>query len=234
MAVHENKLLRHTVKFRPLQVLRTEEISPCMRRVIVGGPALEGFDSPSPDDHVKLFFPNADGQFVVPTMTPEGPRYPEGQQPSPARDYTPRWWDLEAGELALDFVMHGHGVASSWAANAQPGDAIAVGGPRGSHMTADVYIEIPESGDRQELPDDDRIRVSWLERNGFDAASSTLLEDVLTDFEEPDGDTFYWIATESRRARMMRKYIEGHLGVPKDWIRSTGYWKAHADEHDGD
>ena len=116
MAVHENKLLRHTVKFRPLQVLRTEEISPCMRRVIVGGPALEGFDSPSPDDHVKLFFPNADGQFVVPTMTPEGPRYPEGQQPSPARDYTPRWWDLEANELAIDFVMHGDGVASRWAA----------------------------------------------------------------------------------------------------------------------
>ena len=44
MALHENRLLRHTVKFRPLQVLRTEEISPCMRRVIVGGEALEGFD----------------------------------------------------------------------------------------------------------------------------------------------------------------------------------------------
>lgn len=66
MAVHENKLLRHTVTFRPLQVLRTEEISPCMRRVIVGGPALEGFDSPSPDDHVKLFFPNAEGQSWCP------------------------------------------------------------------------------------------------------------------------------------------------------------------------
>ncbi len=46
--------------------------------------------------------------------------------------------------------------------------------------------------------------------------------------------TFYWIATESRRARMMRKFIEGHLGVPRDWIRSTGYWKAHPDEADGD
>ena len=57
---------------------------------------------------------------------------------------------------------------------------------------------------------------------------------MLTDFEEPDGDTFYWIAAESRRARMMRKYIEGHLGVPKDWIRSTGYWKAHGSEHHDD
>jgi NADPH-dependent ferric siderophore reductase len=96
-----------------------------------------------------------------------------------------------------------------------------------------VYIEIPEAEDRQELPVDGRISVSWLERNGFDAATSTLLEDVLTDFEEPEGDTFYWIATESRRARMMRKYIEGHLAVPKDWIRSKGYWKAHP-EHEGD
>ena len=57
---------------------------------------------------------------------------------------------------------------------------------------------------------------------------------MLTDFEAPDGDVFYWIATESRRARMMRKFIEGHLGVPRDWIRSTGYWKAHPDEADGD
>ena len=63
-----------------------------------------------------------------------------------------------------------------------------------------------------------------------DAASSTLLEDALVDFEVPDGDAFYWIALESRRARMMRKFIEGHLQVPKDWIRATGYWKASPDE----
>ena len=69
-----------------------------------------------------------------------------------------------------------------------------------------------------------------MERNGFDAASSTLLEDALVDFEVPDGDAFYWIALESRRARMMRKFIEGHLQVPKDWIRATGYWKASPDE----
>ena len=265
MALHEHQLLRHTVKFRPLQVLRTEELTPSMRRVVVGGPALEGFDSPAPDDHVKLFFPNAAGEFVVPTMTEHGPRYPEGQEPSPARDYTPRWWDLEAGELAIDFVLHGDGVASRWASNAKPGDAIAVGGPRGSHITADdfdtyvligdetalpaiarwleqlpegaraqVYVEVPSAEDRQELPEDERIAVSWLERNWFDAATSTLLEDVFTDFEEPEGDTFYWIAAESRRARMMRKYLEGHLGVPKEWIRSKGYWKAHGDEHEGD
>jgi NADPH-dependent ferric siderophore reductase len=57
-----------------------------------------------------------------------------------------------------------------------------------------------------------------------------LLEETLRDFELPDGETFFWIATESRRARMMRKFIEGQLGVPNDSIRATGYWQAGPDE----
>jgi len=258
---HENRTLRLTPRFRQLQVLRSERLTPNMQRIIVGGDELAGFESPAPDDHVKLFFPNAEGVFVLPELTEQGPRYPEGQAPSPARDYTPRHHDAEAGELVLDFVLHGHGVASTWAANAQAGDALVVAGPRGSHLVADDYdayvligdetalpaiarrlaelpehaqaevlIEIPEEGDRQPLPSAAQVRVSWLERNGFDAASSTLLEDALVDFEAPDGDAYYWIALESRRARMMRKFVEGHLQVPKDWIRATGYWKAHPDE----
>lgn len=95
---------------------------------------------------------------------------------------------------------------------------------------AEVFIEIPEEGDRQPLESAAQVTVSWFERNGFDAASSTLLEDALVDFEQPDGDTHYWIATESKRARMMRKFLEGHLQVPKEWIRATGYWKADPNE----
>ncbi len=258
---HENHTIRLTPRFRQLQVLRSERLTPHMQRIVLGGDALAGFESPAPDDHVKLFFPNAEGVFVLPELTAAGPRYPEGQAPSPARDYTPRHHDAEAGELVLDFVLHGHGVASTWAANAQVGDPLVVAGPRGSHLVADDYdayvligdetalpaiarrlaelpehaqaevlIEIPEEGDRQPLPSAAQVRVSWLERNGFDAASSTLLEDALVDFEAPDGDAYYWIALESRRARMMRKFVEGHLRVPKDWIRATGYWKAQPDE----
>lgn len=261
MSLHETRLIRLTPRFRQLQVLHSERLTPNMQRIVVGGDALEGFDSRSPDDHVKLFFPNTEGAFVLPELTEQGPRYPEGQQPSPARDYTPRHYDAAANTLVLDFVLHGDGPATSWAANAEIGDELVVAGPRGSHVvaddfdayvligdetalpaiarrlaelpenaTAEVFIEIPEEGDRQPLESPAQVTVSWFERNGFDAASSTLLEDALVDFEQPDGDTHYWIATESRRARMMRKFIEGHLQVPKEWIRSTGYWKAHPDE----
>lgn len=262
---HDNRRVRHDLRFRMLTVLRSETVSPHMRRIVLGGEDLTGFASPAPDDHVRLFFANAEGRFVLPTMTPEGPRHPQGALPSPARDYTPRAFDAQAGELAIDFVLHGEGVAGEWARHARPGDVLGVGGPRGSHLVAEdyahlllvgdetalpaiarwldvlpegaqvqAYIEVADEDERQDLPQYENVRIHWLERNGFPAASSTLLEDMLTDFETPDGDAFYWIATESRRARMMRKFIEGHLGVPRDWIRSTGYWKAHPDETDGD
>lgn len=257
MSAHLPQKLRLTPHQRHVQVTHSERVSPHMQRIVVAGPALIGFESPAPDDHVKLFFPNAQGEFVLPEFTEHGPRYPDGTLPSPARDYTPRAFDATTGELVLDFVLHGHGVAARWAQHARVGDALVVAGPRGSHIVADdfdayvllgdetalpaiarrvetlpegavaqVYIEVPEEADRQEFYSEADVQVSWLERNGFDAASSTLLEDVLRDFEEPDGDTFYWIAAESQRARAMRQFLEEYLNVPTDWIRATGYWKA--------
>jgi NADPH-dependent ferric siderophore reductase len=263
---HGNRRVRHELRFRMLHVLRSETVSPHMRRIVLGGPVLAGFASPAPDDHVKLFFANADGQFVLPEMTPEGPRYPQGALPSPSRDYTPRWFDAQAGELAIDFVLHGEGIACEWARRAQPGDALGVGGPRGSllvaenyrhllllgdetalpaiarwleemprHWTADVFVEIPDEDERQPLAVREGVDVRWLERNGVPAATSGLLEETLRDWEPPEGegDTYAWIACESRRARMMRKFVEGHLGVPSADIRATGYWSAAPDGHEG-
>ncbi|WP_295927342.1 siderophore-interacting protein [uncultured Xanthomonas sp.] len=260
MATHEHRLLRHPLRLRHLQVLRTQPLTPHMRRIVVGGPELDGFVSAGPDDHVKLFFPNPEGAFVLPTMTEHGPVYPADTLPSPARDYTPRHYDADAQELTLDFVLHGDGPACRWAAQADPGDALVVGGPRGSFVAADDFdayvligdetalpaigrwletlpanaevdalIEIPGYADRQALECDAALRITWLERNGVDARSSQLLEGALRDFDPPEGDAFYWIACESARARMMRKFVEGHLGVPKEWIRATGYWKAGGD-----
>ena len=257
MSEHAPQKLRLTPQKRHVQVVHSEQLSPHMQRIVVAGDALAGFESPSPDDHIKLFFPNAQGEFVLPEFTEHGPRYPDGALPSPTRDYTPRAFDADTHELVLDFVLHGDGVASRWAQHAQVGDALVIAGPRGSYVVADdfdayvllgdetalpaiarrveelpegavaqVYIEVPEEADRQELYSDADVQASWLERNGFDAASSTLLEDVLRDFEAPDGDTFYWIAAESQRARAMRQFLEEYLHVPSQWIRATGYWKA--------
>jgi NADPH-dependent ferric siderophore reductase len=225
--------------------------------VVLGGNALRGFLSASPDDHVKLFFPNSAGQLVLPTAGTGRLEFPEGLEPSPMRDYTPRHYDDEFNELTVDFVLHGDGPAANWAAQAQPGQRIGAGGPRGSFIVADDFdhyvmigdetalpavgrwldelpygaqatalVEIPGSADRQSLSSRAQVELTWLERDSLDPAASRLLEQALERLPAPRGDAFWWIAAESSRARRMRQYLTDELGVPKEWVRATGYWKA--------
>jgi NADPH-dependent ferric siderophore reductase len=76
--------------------------------------------------------------------------------------------------------------------------------------------------------------VTWLERNGRAADQSELLEQALRALPKPIGDTFYWIASESRRTRNMRLWLSEERGVPKDWMKAKGYWKANPDDGDDD
>lgn len=264
MTLHEHRRQRHAVLLRQLDVLRVERLTPHMQRIVFGGDTLRGFLSASPDDHVKLFFPNRDGELVVPTLGPNGLEYPPDREPSPMRDYTPRRYDSERNELTVDFVLHGDGPAASWAAQAAPGQRIGAGGPRGSFLVADDYdryvligdetalpaigrwleeiapgtevhvlAEIPAAADRQPLTSRGKLQLEWLERDGRDAAASDLLEQALRSLPQIAGDSFYWIAAESRRARSMRQFLDSQLGVAKESIRASGYWK-HGDTDDDD
>lgn len=125
----------HPLKARLLHVLQVEALSPRLRRITLSGPELDGFLSPMPDDHVKLLFPHEGAVLpVLPSFGSNGASFPVGTLRPVARDYTPRHHDPERRTLTLDFVLHGDGPASQWAANAKPGDAIGVAGPRASRL----------------------------------------------------------------------------------------------------
>ena len=125
--------VRHELRFRLLEVLRTERLTPGMVRVVLGGSDLAGFHSPGFDDHVKLFFPDpATGEIAMPRLGPNGPETPAGAPPAVRRDYTPRHFDPVALTLAIDFAVHDAGPATTWALQAAPGQRLGVGGPRGS------------------------------------------------------------------------------------------------------
>jgi NADPH-dependent ferric siderophore reductase len=144
--------VRHEVKRRELTVARVERLVPTMVRVALCGAALEGFTSLGFDDHVKLFFPaGVTADEVAP-----------GQAP-PMRDFTPRRYDAEAGELWIDFFLHEAGPAASWAAQVAVGQTLTVGGPRGSavistegidsHLLIGDETALPAMGRRlEELP----------------------------------------------------------------------------------
>ena len=145
--------VRHEVKLRLLEVIRANPITPSMIRVTLSGDELPGFTTAAHDDHVKVFFPAAgSNKPVLPTFGPDGPVFPESAPRPAARDYTPRRYDPAANELDIDFVLHGDGPASSWAANVRSGQFLGVGGPRGSYVLSDEFDWYLLIGDETAIP----------------------------------------------------------------------------------
>ncbi|MGM9472682.1 siderophore-interacting protein [Pseudarthrobacter sp. YS3] len=144
-------------KSRPqidLTVIRREQLSPHMVRIIAGGDGFADFVNNSfVDRYIKIVFPQPGVDYVQPlNLWTIRETMPRAQWPY-TRTYTVRWVDAEARELAIDFVIHGdEGLAGPWADAAQPGDAITFTGPGGAYNPspdADWYLF---AGDEAALP----------------------------------------------------------------------------------
>jgi NADPH-dependent ferric siderophore reductase len=145
--------VRHQPRRRTLTIKEVEKIAAHMIRVTLTGD-LEGFASLGFDDHVKLFFPDG---------TTEGAANMLG------RDFTPRRHDPAKNTLEIEFAIHDAGPATRWAAQAQPGQTLSLGGPRGSfiiptnfdwHLLMGDETAIPAIGRRlAELPPGTRVVV---------------------------------------------------------------------------
>lgn len=166
----EVRRVRHETKRRSLTVREVQHLTPKMIRVSLEGADLAGFVSMGFDDHVKVILPPpGSDELVLPTMGPDGPIFPEGAPKPEMRDYTPRRYDAAAGVLDIDFAIHDAGPATTWAANARPGQTLGVGGPRGSfiiptqfdwHLLVGDETALPAIGRRlEELPRDTRALV---------------------------------------------------------------------------
>jgi NADPH-dependent ferric siderophore reductase len=130
---------------RRVRVTRVEQLSPRMVRVTFTGDDLGAFAWNGPAAHIKLIFPE-EGQAEPSMPQPDGPR------PTRVRTYTPRRFDPAVPELDVEFVLHGDGPASTWAAQAHVGQSLNLGGPGPSYQIdpgADWFLLI---GDDAALP----------------------------------------------------------------------------------
>jgi NADPH-dependent ferric siderophore reductase len=107
---------------RRVEVSRVEVLSPAMRRITLTGAELEGFAPAGPASYIKLIFPEP-GQTEPTRPLPDGPRAVS------MRTYTPLAVRPEVLEVDVDFVLHGEGPASSWAAQARVGQVLFLMGP---------------------------------------------------------------------------------------------------------
>ncbi|SEP96743.1 siderophore-interacting protein [Arthrobacter sp. OV608] len=146
-----------TKKSRPqinLTVIRREELSPHMVRIVAGGDGFADFSNNEfVDRYVKIVFPQPGIEYPSPLdLWSIRETMPREQWPY-TRTYTVRWVDEAARELAIDFVVHGdEGLAGPWAAQAQPGHTLTFTGPGGAYNPApdaDWYLF---AGDEAALP----------------------------------------------------------------------------------
>ncbi|SDD93247.1 siderophore-interacting protein [Glycomyces harbinensis] len=145
---------RRTPNVTTAEVLRTEQVTPHMIRVVLGGEGLAGFECGDYTDHyLKLQFPVEGVAYPEPfDLARIREELPREQWPV-TRTYTVRRWDAAARELWIDFVYHGdEGVAGPWAANAKPGTLLRFAGPGGGYAPdagSDWHLLV---GDESALP----------------------------------------------------------------------------------
>lgn len=244
--------VRHPLKVRRLRVQWVEPVSAHFVRVRLAGDDLRDFVSASFDDHIKLMLPAQDGgPLVLPEAGPDGPAMPPGAERPTMRDYTPRHFDSAAGTLDIEFVLHGEGRASEWAARARPGDEVGVGGPRGSfvvptgfdwHLLVGDETALPAIARRlEELPEGVRV-IAVIEttdpedRRALSSRADLRVHWVSTDAADtlarvvaglrlPTGEGFAWAAGEAASMLAVRQaLITGH-GLDKTRVRASAYWK---------
>ena len=233
---------------RVLEVLRVARVTPMMQRVTLGGAEIR--DIPE-GPNLKLVIPPRGTTPVWPMRGVDGkPLMPPGHPMPITRTYSLRRLDRAAGEMDVDFVMHGPGIASTWAERAQPGDKIGIGGPGGPEVRpADWYllagdhtalpaisrileklppdaqgrafVEVPDRREEQDLVRPPGITLTWVH-----ADAALGLEDAVRAVPWPSGKKIYaWLAAESSAVRSMRSYVRDERGLGRGEFLAIGYWR---------
>ena len=261
----------HPLVVRRVTVRRIEEVTPRMRRIVVGGAGLgetvvdgtvhRAFAAPGFDDHVKLIFASdGDLESALPLQLPHGIEWTAADN-RVARDYTPRWVDVDAGEMALDFVLHGDGPAAAWAQSVSVDDPLCFVGPKASLRLPEHIDWIVLVADETGLPavgrflderpvdapahivlfvEDDSARQDLRTREGdvvtwhvAKGGDADAVEAAVRAMTLPEqGEGYAWAAAESRALLPVRRYLQRERGLAKDRINITGYWHADASNDD--
>lgn len=135
------------------EVVATQEVTPNLIRVVLGGAGLADYVPGSQSDqYLNCQFLPPDAGYSVPFLEEEVRGLPREQRPYPRR-ISVRSWDAERRELTVEIAVHGDvGYAGSWAMRARPGDRLQLRGPAGGylpHPQAQTYLLV---GDESALP----------------------------------------------------------------------------------
>jgi len=250
---------RRTPSLTVAQVDRVEQLTPHMRRIVLGGPGLAGFAAGEWTDHyVKLLFAVEGVDYPEPfdlgRIREELPRehWPR------TRTYTVRRWDGQ--ELTIDVVVHGdEGLAGPWATRVQPGDVVRFAGPGGAYTPdpdadwhlfagdesaipaiaasverlspgARAHVFIEVSGPEEEQKVETPGDATITWLHRGSARPGEALVQAVTELEFPPGRVCAFVHGEAGFVKDLRRLLFAERGVPRDQVSISGYWRLGHDE----
>ncbi|MES9556130.1 siderophore-interacting protein [Streptomyces sp. NPDC088190] len=254
----------YPIGIRETEVVRVTTVGAGLLRVTLGGAGTEGFQAHSPDEHVKLIFPDPDGTLRLPE--PNGAMLSWPRPALVSREYTVRRYDQAAGEIDIDIAAHDGGLASNWARAARPGDVMHLAGPPGGLIVPHAYdryllagditalpaiarrleelprsakgwafVEVVDAAQEIELSAPEGVEVRWLHRGDLPAGTGDALERAVTAVTVPEGERVYvWVAGEAGQIKPLRRWARDELRLDRADHDITGYWKRGVADFDED
>jgi NADPH-dependent ferric siderophore reductase len=240
-------------------VVRVEQLTPHMVRIVLGGEGLADVQAGEFTDHyVKVLFPQPGVDYPEPfDMGRIREELPRASWPV-VRTYTVRKWLPEFPELWLDFVVHGdEGIAGPWAANAQAGDVVRFMGPGGGYAPspeADWHLlagdesalpaiaaaleALPENADvhayiEVEGPDEEQKIATDAEITWLhrgDRPVGAALVEAVRGLDWPQGRVQAFVHGEANFVKDLRRLLRVEKQIPAAQLSISGYWRRGMNE----
>jgi len=239
-----------------LTVTGTETLTHRLHRVWFRSDDLSAFAaSTHTDRYVKLVFPKPGVDYPEPMdMRVLRQTLPPEDMPV-VRTYTALFPDVDAGTLAIDFVVHGdEGVAGPWARGAAPGDVLLANGPGGAYSpdpAADWHLFVGDesavpaiTAALAALPEDAVARVVVLVDSPADepdlpvpakgelvfvhrsAGGDDRLVAAVRALDWPSGRVHVFAHGEAQEImHQVRPHLFAERGLDRSQVSVSGYWR---------
>jgi NADPH-dependent ferric siderophore reductase len=95
-----------------------------------------------------------------------------------------------------------------------------------------AFVEVDATAERPCVPCGDGIEVTWLERRGREAGTTDLLVEAVRSASPPSPTTYAWGGAESRAVSAVRRHLRHEVGLAKERVSMTPYWRhaSHAQD----